>query len=217
MKALLLGASGLTGGNCLKMLLDDNFYNEVEIWVRKPLGISHAKLTEKIIDFEKLSAFTTDANHVFCCIGTTIKKAKSKENFFKTDHDYVVTAAEIARLAGAKKFMYISSIGASAQSKNFYLRTKGKVEEDLKKVFPDGLYIFRPSMLIGKREEFRFGEKMGKGFMQTFGFIFSGKLKKYRGIEASVVALAMIHEAKSDKTGINIIESDKISELVTNR
>ena len=216
MKALLLGASGLTGGHCLKLLLNDNYYDAVEIWVRKPLGNSHPKLTEKIIDFENLSTLNTDAAHVFCCMGTTIKKAKSQENFFKTDHDYVITAAEIARNSGAKKFLYISSIGASPASKNFYLRTKGKVEEDLKKVFPDGLYIFRPSMLMGKRDEFRFGEIMGKGFMHAFGFIFFGKLKKYRGIEASVVAQAMINEAKSEKAGINIIESDKIFELVNN-
>ena len=214
MKALLLGASGLTGGNCLKLLLNDGFYDAVEIWVRKPVGISHPKLTEKIVDFENLSVLKTDAGHVFCCIGTTIKKAKTQENFFKTDHDYVITAAEIARNSGAKKFLYISSIGASASSKNFYLRTKGKVEEDLKKVFPDSLFIFRPSMLMGKRDEFRFGDIMGKGFMKAFGFIFFGKLKKYRGIEASAVAQAMINEAKTEKDGINIIESDKIAEIV---
>jgi len=213
-KGLIIGATGLCGKNCLYKLLKDPDYTEVKIWVRKTSGISHPKLTEKIIDFDNMESLEeTDAEHVFCCLGTTIKKAGSQTSFYKIDHGYVISAAKIAARSGAKKFLYISSIGANAQSKNFYLRTKGKVEEDLKKVFPNGLFIFRPSMLMGPREEFRFGEKIGKAFMRTFGFIFIGRLKKYRGIEASMVANAMILLAKSEKKGINIIESDKISEF----
>lgn len=216
-KALLIGASGMTGSSCLHYLLNDKFYNAVEIWVRKPTGISHPKLIEKIIDFNNIeTACDTDAMHVFCCLGTTINKAKTRENFYKTDHDYVIAAAKVAKRSGAEKFLYISSIGANAVSKNFYLRTKGKVEKDLKKVFPDGLNIFRPSMLMGKREEFRFGELAGKAFMGVFSIFMMGKLKKYKGIPAETVAKAMTILAKQPAKGISIIESDKIFELVDN-
>lgn len=217
MKALLIGASGLTGGHCLQLILKDSFYTQVEIWVRKSTGITHPKLIEKVIDFNAIETMENiDVQHIFCCLGTTIKKAGSQENFYKADHDYVIAVAEIAARSGAKKFLYISSIGANSQSKNFYLRTKGKVEDDLKKKFKNGLVIFRPSMLMGKRSEFRFGELVGKGFMKIFGFLFIGKMKKYRGIEASTVAEAMICCAKSEAQGQIIYESDKIAALVVN-
>ncbi|HNZ43739.1 MAG TPA: NAD(P)H-binding protein [Bacteroidales bacterium] len=214
MKALLIGASGLTGGHCLRLLLNDTFYNEVEIWVRKSTGIKHPKLIEKIIDFNVIETFNnTDAQHVFCCLGTTIKNAGNQENFHKIDHDYVIAAATIAARSGAEKFLYISSIGADSKSKNFYLRTKGKVEDDLKNIFKNGLVIFRPSMLMGKRQEFRFGEVMSKPIMRVFGFLFIGKLKKYKGIEASTVAEAMVRCAKSEVKGLLIMPSDKIAAL----
>lgn len=214
MKALLIGASGLTGGHCLRLLLKDYFYKEVEIWVRKSTGIVHPKLIEKIVDFDTIETIgNTDAQHVFCCLGTTIKKAGSQQNFYKADHDYVISVAKMAVRSGVKKFLYISSIGANAYSKNFYLKTKGKVEKDLKTVFNDGLFIFRPSMLMGNRSEFRFGEQLGKGFMKVFGFLFMGSMKKYRGIKASDVAHAMIYCAKSGTKGLLILPSDKIQEL----
>ncbi|MFA5195052.1 MAG: NAD(P)H-binding protein, partial [Bacteroidales bacterium] len=151
-KALLIGASGLTGSHCLNLLLEDNYFQEVEIWCRKPTGVKHKKLTETIINFEKLSDININAQLVFCCLGTTIKKAGTKENFFKTDHDYVIDLAKNTRQKAAEKFIYISSIGANAKSSNFYLKTKGQVEKDLKTVFTEGLFILRPSMLMGKRK-----------------------------------------------------------------
>lgn len=212
-KALIIGASGLCGKHCLHNLLKDSDYHEIEIWVRKTIEIKHPKLTEKIIDFNNIESIDkTDAQHIFCCLGSTIKKAGNQKNFHIIDHDYVISLAKIAEKSAAKKFLYISSIGANAGSKNFYLKTKGKVEEDLKKINLNGLFIFRPSMLMGEREEFRFGEQIAKAFMRVFGFIFSGKLKKYRGIEASTVAKAMCQIAKSEKTGTFIIESDEIQE-----
>jgi len=217
-KAILVGATGLCGKHCLEKLLNDTDYQCVEIWVRRPTGIKHNKLDERIIDFDHLESLPdTDAQHFFCCLGTTIKKAGNQETFYKTDHDYVVSLAKIAQRSGAEKFLYISSIGANALSRNFYLRTKGKVEEDLKKAFTAGLIIFRPSMLLGKRDEFRFAELAGKTFMKVFGFLLIGKIKKYRGINASVVAEAMIRQAKtSNKMDVSILESDQIVECVSN-
>lgn len=213
-KALLTGATGLTGHECLKQLLADEYYSEVEIWVRRTVGITHPKLTEKILDFEKIAEVDRiDADHVFCCLGTTIKKAGSQDRFFMIDHDYVVACAKVAEKSQAEKFIYISSIGANKNSGNFYLRTKGRVEESLGKLNIPSVIIMRPSMLLGDRKEYRFGEKVGKAFMSVFQFLLIGSLKKYKGVQASQVARAMVSEAKNEKQqGFSIIESDRIGE-----
>jgi uncharacterized protein YbjT (DUF2867 family) len=214
MKALLIGASGLIGRQILNKLLEDNFYSEVEIRVRKSLGIKHTKLKETLTDFSEINSLKEiDANHVFCCLGTTIKKAKSKEQFRKVDFEYVVNLAKSAEESNTSKFLVISSIGANYKSGNFYLRTKGEMEEALKKINIPTINIFRPSLLVGKRTEYRFGEVMGKFFMGIFGIFLFGRFKKYRSIKDFVVANAMIRLAKSEKTGISIFESDQIQEL----
>jgi uncharacterized protein YbjT (DUF2867 family) len=142
MKALITGASGLIGTHCLNDLLSDKDYPEIEIWVRKPTGISHPKLTELLIDFDQISQMpSTNAEHVFCCMGTTIKKAGSKEVFSKIDKDYVAEMAKLAERSGSKCFLVVSSIGADSKSGNFYLRTKGEMEEIKKKIHPINLYI----------------------------------------------------------------------------
>jgi uncharacterized protein YbjT (DUF2867 family) len=213
-KALLIGATGLTGTECLKLLLNDDFYSGVEIWVRRPTGISHPKLIENVIDFDKIHQIENlKADHVFCCLGTTIGKAGSQENFYKIDHDYVLACAKVAERSQAGKFLYISSIGANIASGNFYLRTKGQVEESLSQLIIPSVVIFRPSMLLGNRKEFRLGERIGKAIMTVFQFLMIGSLRKYRGIQASQVANAMIVEAKSTENGgFRIIESDMIQE-----
>jgi uncharacterized protein YbjT (DUF2867 family) len=211
-KALVIGATGLTGTECLNLLLNDEYYSGVEIWTRRSIGITHPKLIEKIIDFDKINQQENmKADHVFCCLGTTINKAKSQENFYKIDHDYVLACAKVAERSQAGKFLYISSIGANIASGNFYLCTKGQVEESLSQLIIPSVVIFRPSMLLGNRKEFRLGERIGKGVMSVFQFLMIGSLRKYRGVQASQVANAMIAEAKSTENGgFRIIESDVI-------
>jgi uncharacterized protein YbjT (DUF2867 family) len=211
-KALLIGATGLTGTECLNLLLKDDHYSGVEIWVRQSTGITHPKLLELIIDFDKIQQTENmKADHVFCCLGTTIGKAGSQENFYKIDHDYVLACAKVAERSLADKFLYISSLGANIDSGNFYLRTKGQVEESLSKCKIPSVIIFRPSMLLGNRKEFRLGERIGKGVMSVLQFVLIGRLRKYRGIQAAQVAKAMVAEAKSTENGgFRIIESDKI-------
>jgi len=213
-RAVLVGATGLTGMECLNLLLRDDYYTSVEIWVRRSTGITHPKLTEMIIDFEKIHQIDcTSVDHFYCCLGTTIAKAKTQANFYITDHDYVLECAKVAERAKAEKFLYISSLGANHNSRNFYLRTKGQVEESLKQTGIPSVIVFRPSMLLGNRTEFRMGEKIGKAFMTLIQFMLIGSFKKYRGIQASKVAFAMSEEAKSSvKTGFRIIESDGIQE-----
>ena len=215
MKALIVGSTGLIGNCCLQELLTDDTYTVIEIWVRKPTEYSQHRLIEKLINFDKISEMpSTDADHMFCCLGTTINKVKSKELFVKIDRDYVTELAKLAERSGCKSFVVISSIGANSNSGNFYLRTKGEMEDALKKLAIPSIYILRPSILLGKRNEFRFGELLGKAFMVGFQFLFIGKLRKYRGIQASVVGRAMISLAKSEGNGIFTIESDQIQKII---
>jgi uncharacterized protein YbjT (DUF2867 family) len=211
MKALILGASGLCGRACLNKLLEDSYYEKVEIWVRKSQNISHPKLIEKIINFSDISEMgKTDANHVYCSIGTTIKKAETKRNFFEIEHNLVLKIASAVANSNCEKFLYISSLGAYPGSNNFYLRTKGQVEEGLKTKEFKCLCIFRPSLLLGKRNEFRFGEKIAQKIMPVFNFLLRGKNIKYRPVKASLVAEKMIAIAKTNLIGVQVFESNDI-------
>lgn len=211
MKALIVGASGLCGHECLLKILEDYYYEKVEIWVRKTQNISHPKLVEKITNFSDIAGMeNTDANHVYCCIGTTIKKAETKRNFFETEHNLVMKIASKAANSKCEKFLYISSIGAYPGSTNFYLRTKGQVEEGLKTKEFKSLYIFRPSLLLGKRKEFRLGEKLAQKIMPAFNFLLRGRNIKYRPVKASLVAEKMIAIAKTNLVGVHVFESNDI-------
>jgi uncharacterized protein YbjT (DUF2867 family) len=210
-KALIAGASGLIGSFLLKELLYDNNYSEVEIFSRGKSELLFLKLKERIVDFNSIDSLpVTPVDHVFCCLGTTIKKAGSKEAFRKVDFEYVLSLAKYAERAGASKFFVISSLGANHKSSNFYLKTKGEMEEALKNSSIPAIYILQPSLLLGKRNEFRFGEMIAQKIMPLIGFLFVGGLKKYRGIKAKVVAKAMQHLAKEDKTGIFTLDSAMI-------
>jgi uncharacterized protein YbjT (DUF2867 family) len=210
-KVLLIGATGLTGSQCLRELIADNNFAQIEAWVRKPLDISHPKLKCVITDFSKISHIqSTTATHIFCCLGTTIRKAGSQEAFREIDCGYVVELAKLAERSHAEKFIVISSLGASADSGNFYLHVKGEMEEAVKNCSIPSIIILRPSILLGKRQEFRIGEVIGKGLFRTFNFLLVGKLKKYRGIESATVARAMLTLAKEQSEGVYIIESDHI-------
>ena len=210
--AIISGATGLIGSELLKQLLQDSYYNKVIAVVRRPLDIENEKLVQKVIDFEELTSALKDikADHGYCCLGTTIKTAGSKERQFRIDHDYVVMFAEACINAGVNRFSVISSIGSDKNSRNFYLRTKGQMEEGVKKNAFEGLFILRPSFLLGKRKEFRFGEKIGKVFISVSQPFMFGRLRKYRGIKASEVAKGMIRMLKSELKGTMIIESDRI-------
>jgi uncharacterized protein YbjT (DUF2867 family) len=210
--AIITGATGLVGSELLNQLLSDANYERIIAVVRKPLEIENEKLVQKVIDFEKLvsSLEGIKADHAFCCLGTTIRKAGSKEVQYHIDHDYVINFANGCYSSGVSRFAVVSSSGADNKSGNFYLRTKGEMEEDLKKLPFEGLYILRPSLLLGKRKEFRFGEVIAKAIMQVINPLMTGKLRRFRGIYASRVAKGMTGMVNSNLTGVRIIESDKI-------
>jgi uncharacterized protein YbjT (DUF2867 family) len=212
---LLVGASGLVGGHCLKQLLTEESYSKVIALVRRPLPITHEKYVQHIIDFSDLGILgeTLSADDVYCCLGTTIKKAGTQEAFCKVDFDYPVKLAALTQHCGAKQFLIVTSLGADPHSRIFYSRVKGETEEALARISFEALHIFRPSLLLGNREEHRAGEKAGAVVMSAIKNVMIGPFKKYRPIQASDVAKAMVQVAQMNLKGVNIIESQRIQEI----
>lgn len=213
--ALIAGASGLTGSFCLQMLLQNPAYKTVIALVRKPMPVAHEKLKQITVNFDCLEdhADAIAADDVFCCLGTTIKKAGSQANFRKVDYDYVVNTAKVALNGGGKRFLLVSSMGASAGSSIFYSRVKGEAEDAVQQLAYDEVHIFRPSLLLGNRHEHRLGESMAMTAFKVIGFAMIGPLAKYKGIEAADVAKAMITVAQLGKKGNHIYLSDEIQHI----
>jgi uncharacterized protein YbjT (DUF2867 family) len=213
--AIIFGATGLIGKNLLDKLILDQSYDKIKIFVRRKPSLSHAKVEVQVsdlVDIIKLKDLIK-GHDVFCCLGTTISKAGSQDAFRKIDYEL---PTEIAMMAAENKvngFYVVSSLGADFNSSNFYLRTKGEMEEAVKKSGINSIGIFRPSLLLGKRDEFRFGETLGKATMKLINPLLFGNLKKYRGIEAADVAKAMVAIARKNKTGANIFQSDEIQKI----
>ncbi|MFH1295983.1 MAG: NAD(P)H-binding protein [Bacteroidota bacterium] len=211
MKAILIGASGLVGKTLLDQLVSCNLYKEIETWVRRPSLSVDRTFTEMVLAFDELPDIPkAKADHIYCCLGTTIRKEKTKEAFRMVDVTHVVNFAKLAERSGIKNFLVISSIGANPASRNFYLRTKGEMEEKVKACSIPSIYILRPSMLLGNREERRFGEEVGKAFFKLVNPFLHGSLRKYRAVSAETVALAMIRCARESRPGIHVLESDEI-------
>ena len=212
-KALIVGATGLVGGFCLQAILDDPNYSEIIAVVRKPILKTHRKLKTVVTKFENLHVELSSihADDVYCCLGTTIKKAGSQEAFKEIDHALVVTVAELMKKQGAEQFLVISAMGAEKKSKVFYSRTKGEMEAALQELGYPCLRVIRPSLLLGPREEFRLGEKIGVVFTPILKPFLQGSLKKYRPVEAEKVAQFMVKVAHEEPiSGIHVYESNVI-------
>lgn len=195
--ALILGASGLVGKEVLKQALEDPIYSKIKILVRTPLEIEHPKLQELVIDFRKLEQYENEfaVDHVYCCLGTTIKKAKTKEKFRLVDYEYPLLAARLSK-GKAEKFLVITAQGANPDSPFFYNKVKGELERDLIALNLNNLIIFRPSLLLGDRKEERPMERIAGNLLKVINPLFMGPLKKYAAIKASYVAECMISSAK---------------------
>ncbi|HVG34716.1 MAG TPA: oxidoreductase [Pyrinomonadaceae bacterium] len=213
--ALLLGATGLVGGHCLELLLNDSAYGKVIVLGRKQVSHEHAKLEQHVIDFEHLPDFASlmRAEDVFSCLGTTIKKAGSKENFRRVDFTYQYETARLASEQGAKQLLLVSALGADPRSSIFYNRVKGELEQAVSKLTFDAVNIFRPSLLLGERAEFRLTERVAELPMRYVSFLMVGPLAKYRPVTARAVAASMLKIAKQQRTGINVFESDQIRRM----
>ena len=210
--ALLLGATGLVGRHCLDLLLADDAYAAVTTLARRPLDRTHPKLTQHVVDFDRLSARREmfAVQDAFCCLGTTMKEAGSKAAFRKVDYTYPLEAAQAAAGAGAEQYLLVSAIGANAKSRIFYNRVKGEVEDAVGALPFYGTYVFRPSLLTGTRDTPRPGEQVSEKIMDALSFALKGPLRRYRPIEAAQVARAMVRVAKDRPGGLRRYQSDEI-------
>jgi uncharacterized protein YbjT (DUF2867 family) len=217
--ALIIGSTGLIGSQLLDLLLESQEYDKVITFVKRDSGIQHPKLKQHIIDFDKPETYKelVVGDDFFCSIGTTIKKAGSQNAFRKVDFEYPKQFASLAQQNKVKQFLIITSLGADANSSNFYLKTKGEIQDFLKNCAFESISILQPSLLLGNRTEFRLGEKMGVYFMKLFSFLFIGNLKKYKAIQSEAVAKAMFIIAQKNYKGFQIIESDSIQEIANKK
>ena len=228
--ALVAGATGLVGRHLVEELRTRRgqdgspAYREVILLVRRPSGMAdgeegapppdpgRAPVREIVQRFSRMHWVREQlvADHVFCAIGTTIRKAGSQTRFAEVDHDYPVTLARITRENGARHFSIVSSMGASLGARNFYLRTKGQMEADLEDVGFPSLAVFRPSVIGGKRGELRLGEALGKALLS----LVPGRL---RTVRARDIAAAMVTRALQEQAGLRILESEEIRKLARTR
>ena len=213
--ALIAGATGLTGNELVKILLDHPAYDKIYVLARRPLDIEHPKLEQIRVHFSRLKDYKDyfQVDEVFCCLGTTIKKAGSQNAFRKVDYEYPTALGDLAKSAGVKKFLVISAMGADSRSNIFYNRVKGQMEDRLKKLDLPALHIFRPSLLLGDRQEFRLGEKAASLLAPIFSPLLRGGMTKYKPIQAKQVALAMCAAAQTDVSGVAVHPSDEIAEM----
>ena len=213
--AVIIGSTGLIGSQLVNLLLESNQYEKVIAFVKRDAGISNPKFVQHIIHFDNPIRYKDliVGDDFFCTIGTTIKTAGSKEAFRKVDFEYPTQFAEMALKNNVKQFLIISSLGATESTGNFYLKTKGEMENYLSKMNFESVSILRPSLLLGERKEFRLGEKIASFFMKLFGFIFVGNLKKYKPIESKIVAKALFQIAQKNNKGFTIYESDAIQKM----
>lgn len=213
MNCLIAGASGLVGGELLKILLNDSHFTKIVSIARRSLQIENPKLIEIQTPLEKVEAFILPASDIaFCCLGTTIKKAGSQENFKKVDHDYVLNFARAAKKAGVEKFIIVTAMGADANSAVFYNRVKGQVENDLKKMGFASLVILQPSLLLGDRSERRPLEKFFIQSAPVINKILIGPLAQYQAVPASKVAASMSHAALNPTSVIHQISNTQIAQ-----
>lgn len=210
--ALLFGATGLVGGYCLEMLLASPLYSEVRVFNRRSMKLKHPKLKEFIIDFDEFGDYADwiKGDDLFCCLGTTRKKAGSKSAFAKVDYTYVYEVAKVAAKNKVNQFLLVSAIGADKNSMFFYSQVKGQIEEAVNDLGFWAVHIFRPSLLLGNREEQRVGEQIAMRASKVFNFITDKVAPKYSAVEGEQVAKSMLVHAQNMNSGRFIYEGAEI-------
>ena len=209
---LLVGATGLVGRECLRLLLADPAFERVVVLTRRPLdwvAIPNAsKLEEHVIEFDNLRAHAEllQVDQITCALGTTIKQAGSQERFREVDFGLPLEIARMGSEQGAQHFLLVSALGADAGSRVFYNRVKGELEDAVSALPYRSVTIVRPSLLLGERTEFRLGEEVGK----RLAFLVPAR---YKPVAAASVAAALVRAAKEDLPGRRIIESAQIPAL----
>ncbi|MEK4078785.1 NAD(P)H-binding protein [Solibacillus sp. FSL K6-1126] len=213
--ALVVGATGLVGFSLVKLLCESEEYAAVNVLSRRPLDFTHPKLVVKLCEFDQIADKDIEfAHEVFCCLGTTMKKAGSKQQFEKVDFEYPLTIAAIAKNRGVGHFIVISAMGANEKALAYYSQVKGKLEAELIKMDFPRLSIVRPSLITGDRQEFRLGETIGDKVLKVLNPILVGPFKKMHSIPATQIALAMkVIALHGKKQKVAIYLSDKLLEM----
>ena len=213
--ALVAGGSGLVGGHLLRQLLQDPDYDRITALVRRELTLTHKKLVQRVVDFDRLAEVGDfpRVHDVFCCLGTTIRQAGSPDAFRKVDLTYVIELGRMAVRHRASRFLLVTALGADPQSRVFYNRVKGDAEEAVRRLQFDGIHIFRPSLLLGARTPSRPAERIAAVLSPLVGWMLMGPLARYRPIKAAVVARAMVRIAREAPRGAHVYESDVIRRL----
>jgi uncharacterized protein YbjT (DUF2867 family) len=213
--ATIIGATGLIGSHLVELTGKDPAFKRVKVVVRRPLALENPKMEVIVLDFSDASAFRSaieGSDAVFCAVGTTQKKVKGDKAAYRSvDYEIPVNAAKYCSETGCSRFLLVSSVGADSKSSNFYLSLKGEVEDMVNSIRIPSVSIFRPSMLIGKRKEFRFGELLGKFGAVPFSFLIPSKFKP---ISARKVAEAMVAASKLNRTGLSIYFHKEMLDII---
>jgi uncharacterized protein YbjT (DUF2867 family) len=213
--ATLIGATGLIGSHLLELLKEEDDYQTIKILTRRPLNYDHPKITAMTIDFQDEISFKSaiaGSDAVFCAVGTTQKKVKGDlEAYRKVDFDIPVSAARYCAETGCSHFLLVSSVGANSKGGNFYIRLKGEVEDAVQATEIPFVGIFRPSLLLGKRNESRPAERFAQVLMKGLSFLFPSK---YRAIPGKEVAKAMIVASKSAIPGHHVYHYKEMKSMI---
>jgi len=198
--AIIAGATGLIGSYLVELLLKSDRYEKVIVLTRRSLNMQHEKLQEIHTDLQNLPQHASflQAHDVFCCLGTTMAKAGSRQKFYEVDFTYPQLLASLSKQHGAKQFLLVTAMGANKNSWIYYNKVKGEIEEAVKAIGFECTHIFRPSLLLGPRTEKRAGEDAAKSLYTFLGWIMP---LNYKGIEAEKVAKAMLHFAALEQEG----------------
>jgi uncharacterized protein YbjT (DUF2867 family) len=214
-RVILVGASGLIGSNLLSELIRSEAISEILLLVRRSSGITSTKVKELIVNFDELNSYSLDiqANIIYSCLGTTKSETPDSSLYRQIDLEYPLNLAKLGQKNGVAQFHIISSLGSDAGSSNSYLKLKGELEQELKKLNIPSLHIYQPSFLIGERKENRLADKILKPIFRLIDPLLIGPLKKYRSIKAADVAKVMLNQSMKDLKGTFIYPSIQIQEL----
>jgi uncharacterized protein YbjT (DUF2867 family) len=214
--AVIVGSTGAIGRQLMPLLMAARRFDRLVVLHHRPTSYAgKPKVDERIVDFARLPASEPgeDIEAVFCCVGTTQKKAGSTEGFQRIDRDIPIALARWAAANGATTFVGISSVDARASARSVYLKTKGQMEAGVAGAGLGSAYILRPSVLAGERDEYRLAERVANRVLAVIGPIMLGPVRKYRAVHTKTVAKAMLVCAERAAPGIHIVESDVIQEL----
>ena len=218
-KAIVAGATGLVGRALVQELLQYNYYDKVIVLVRRSLELTHPRLEQHIILFDHMEELPDEwfaGADLYCTLGTTIKQAKSREQFAVVDYEYPLALGRKGAACGSRQLLIITALGASERSLFFYSRVKGKLEAELRRLKLPRIAIFQPSLIIGEREEHRRGEKWAAYLSRMLSFLFIGKLSRYKPIEGRTIAAAMLYSALQQQHGTEVVAGTNRMEQMAN-